>query len=133
MENIFKEILQGVWAVKRNERYSGLGCACVAWLLSGAGGLSTWDIRASSGSGRARAGMGDVLQEPVVCGASTASQGRLSRVALQSTFASSETAGPVRKQWFGWHLMCTDEDMCAGDPGPLSQRAGEARGRAASP
>lgn len=40
--------------------YSGLGCACAAWLLSGAGGLSTWDIRASSGVRAGGQGMGDV-------------------------------------------------------------------------
>ena len=29
--------------------YSGLGCACAAKLLSGKGGLSTWDVWTSSG------------------------------------------------------------------------------------
>ena len=40
--------------------YSGLECSCAARLLSGKGGRSTWDVRASSGVRGGGQGMGDV-------------------------------------------------------------------------
>ena len=43
--------------------YSGLECSCAARLLSGKGGLSTWDVRASSGVRGGGQGMGDVSSE----------------------------------------------------------------------